>query len=122
MLIIACRCGGYTSVEQQVDANPGSFGYNEVTHQFQVPPPTGRPELTFYASRSTSDTGIQMGPRTVYTGATIGGNPTNLLALGHQTAGENLTLNEGLGFKLSLPLPPLDKLVSTLTFGADYKN
>ena len=35
--------GGYTSVEQQVDANPGSFGYNEITHQFQVPPPTGRP-------------------------------------------------------------------------------
>ena len=44
------------------------------------------------------------------------------MAIGHQTAGENVTLNEGLGFKFSLPLPPLDKLVSTLTLGADYKN
>ena len=113
--------GGYRSVEQQVDANPGSFGYNEITHQFQVPPPTGRPELTLYASRSTSDTGVQMGSPNVITGATPGGNSTNLEAIGSQTAGENVTLNEGLGFKFSLPLPALDKLASTLTFGADYK-
>ena len=110
--------GGYKSVEQQVEASPGSFGYNEITHQFQVPPPTGRPELTLYASRSTSDTGVQMGP--------LGTNSiiinTNLLAVGHQTAGENVTLNEGLGFKLSLPLSAMDKLVSTLSLGADYKN
>jgi hemolysin activation/secretion protein/AraC-like DNA-binding protein len=108
--------GGYNSVEQQVDAHPGSFGYNEITHQFQMPPPTGRPELTLYASRSTSDTGVQMGPRNIIV------NPTNLVSIGHQTAGENVTLNEGLGFKLSLPLPPWDKLVSTLTLGGDYKN
>jgi hemolysin activation/secretion protein len=114
--------GGYNSVEQQVDANPGSFGYNEVTHQFQVPPPTGRPELTLYASRSTSDTGVQLGAPNVIIGATPDGNPTNLVALGHQTAGENVTLNENLGFKFSLPLPALDKLASTFTFGADYKN
>ncbi len=113
--------GGYQSVEQQVDANPGSFGYNEITHQFQMPPPTGRPELTLYASRSTEDTDVQMGPQSVITGASPSGNPTNLVALGTQTAGENVTLNEGLGFKLSLPLPALNRLVSTLTLGADYK-
>jgi len=114
--------GGYNSVEQQVDASPGSFGYNEITHQFQMPPPTGRPELTLYVSRSTSDTGVQMGAPNVIIGATPDGNPTNLVALGHRTAGENVTLNEGLGFKFSLPLPALDKLVSTLTFGADDKH
>ena len=114
--------GGYNSVERQVTANPGSFGYNEVTHQFQMPPPTGRPDLTIYASRSTSDTGVQMGPPSVITGSTPDGNPTNLVALGHRAAGENVTLNEGLGFKLSLPLPALGKLVSTLTFGADDKH
>ena len=113
--------GGYNSVEQQVDANPGSFGYNEITHQFQVPPPTGRPELTLYASRSTSDTGVQMGSPNVIIGATPSGNSTNLEAIGSQTAGENVTLNEGLGFKFSLPLPALDKLASTFSFGADYK-
>ena len=114
--------GGYNSVEQQVGANPGSFGYNEITHQFQMPPPTGRPDLTIYASRSTSDTGVQMGPPSVITGSTPDGNPTNRVALGLRAAGENVTLNEGLGFKLSLPLPALGKLVSTLTFGADDKH
>ena len=107
--------GGYKSVEQQVNANPGSFGYNEITHQFQVPPPTGRPELTLYASRSTSDTGVQMGPPKIIL-------DTNLVSLGHQGAGENVTLNEGLGFRLSLPLPAMGKLVSTLSFGGDYKH
>ena len=114
--------GGYDSVDQQVNANPGSFGYNEITHQFQMPPPTGRPELTLYASRSTSDTDVQLGPPNIVTGAMPGGDPTNLVALGHRTAGENVTLNEGLGFKFSLPLPALDKLVATLTFGADDKH
>jgi hemolysin activation/secretion protein/AraC-like DNA-binding protein len=114
--------GGYNSVRDQVDAHPGNFGYNEITHQFQMPPPTGRPELTFYASRSTSDTGVQLGPPNIVTGATPGGDPTNMVALGHQTAGENVTLTEGLGLKFSLPLPSLDKLVSTLTFGVDDKH
>ena len=54
--------GGYASVQEQVNANPGSFGYNEATHQFNLPPPTGRPELTFFASRAVSDTGVQRGP------------------------------------------------------------
>jgi hemolysin activation/secretion protein/AraC-like DNA-binding protein len=106
--------GHATSVQQQIDNNDGHFGYNEITHQFQMPSPTGRPELTAYASRSTTDTGIQLGPPTIVL-------TTNLLSIGHQTAGENVTLNEGLGFKLSVPLPMLNKVVSTLTFGADYK-
>jgi len=113
--------GGYNSVQEQMDASPGSFGYNEVTHQFQMPPPTGRPDLTLYASRSDSDTGLQLGTPGVVTGADPSGNSTNLLALGHQTAGENTTLNQGLGFKFSLPLPSLGKMVSRLTFGADAK-
>ncbi len=57
--------GTYRSVQQQLDDQPRSFGYNEITHKFILPPPTGRPDLTFYASRSTTDTGIQLGPRTV---------------------------------------------------------
>src|SRR5208282_4603657 len=107
--------GGYNSVEQQVEASPGNFGYNEATHQFNLPPPTGRPELTVYATRSTTDTGVQLGPPSII-------SVTNTLGLGHRTAGENVTLNQGLGFKFSLPLPTLDKLASTLTFGADIKH
>ena len=33
--------GGYNSVQDRMDANPGHFGYDEVTHKFNVPPPTG---------------------------------------------------------------------------------
>jgi hemolysin activation/secretion protein len=54
--------GGYSSVQNQLDSHPGSFGYSEATHQFNLPSPTGRPELTFYASRAVSDTGVQRGP------------------------------------------------------------
>ncbi|MGO8837524.1 MAG: POTRA domain-containing protein [Limisphaerales bacterium] len=107
--------GSYNSVEQQVEASPGNFGYNEATHQFNLPPPTGRPELTVYATRSTTDTGVQLGPPSII-------SVTNTLGLGHRTAGENVTLNQGLGFKFSFPLPTLDKLASTLTFGADIKH
>ena len=38
--------GGYPSVQDQVEARPGSFGYNEATHLFNLPAPAGRPELT----------------------------------------------------------------------------
>ena len=102
------------SVQRQIDDSGGTFGYNEVTHQFQVPPPSGRPELTAYGSRAVSDTGIQFGEPNIVTASP-------LLHLGHRTAGENVTLNESLGFKLSLPLPRLNKIAATLSLGADYK-
>ena len=107
--------GRIQPVQGQIDDSGGHFGYSEITHQFQMPPPSGRPELTVYASRATSDTGIQFGDPNIVT-------TSSLLQLGHQTAGENVTLNEGLGFKLSLPLPPIRQISSTLTFGADYKH
>jgi len=107
--------GGYSSVQNETDSNPGSFGYNEVTHQFNLPPATGRPEVTFYGSRSTSDTGIQLGPPTIVLA-------TNLLSIGHRTAGENITLNEDVGFKLSMPLRILDTIPLTFSFGADLKH
>jgi hemolysin activation/secretion protein len=117
--------GGYNSVQDQVDANPGSFGYSEVTHRFNVPPATGRPELTFYASRSVSDTGVQRGPvgfATPPTNVTFNGVTYIPLSLTTNSAGENLTLNEDLGFKLTVPLPQMTKLAATLSFGADFKH
>jgi hemolysin activation/secretion protein/AraC-like DNA-binding protein len=107
--------GGYNSVEEQVEANPGSFGYSEVTHKFNLPPATGRPELNIYASRSISDTGVQYGPEQQLT------SPTNLLVLTSRDSGENFTLNENVGGRLSLPLPQVFKLSSTLSAGFDFK-
>ena len=106
--------GRAKSVQQQIDDSGGRFGYNEITHQFQVPPPSGRPELTTYGSRATSDTGIQLGAPGIV-------SVSPLLQLGHRTAGENVTLNEGLGFKLSLPLPPVNNITTIFSLGLDFK-
>jgi hemolysin activation/secretion protein/AraC-like DNA-binding protein len=116
--------GGYSSVQEQVDAHPGSFGYSEVTHRFNLPSATGRPELTVYASRSTSDTGVQRGPQDFLadeTATNSSGDIFHPLSIVTNSAGDNVTLNEDLGAKLTLPLPQLGKITASLSFGADFK-
>jgi hemolysin activation/secretion protein/AraC-like DNA-binding protein len=117
--------GDYNSVQDRMDANPGHFGYDEVTHKFNVPPATGRPELTLYATRSVSDTGVQRGPKNFLVD-TLATNSSGViyhpLSISTNSAGQNLTLNEGLGLKLSLPLPQMGSLSANLSFGADYKH
>jgi hemolysin activation/secretion protein/AraC-like DNA-binding protein len=108
--------GKYTSVQRQVDDNPSNFGYDEATHQFRVPPATGRPEATFYASRSVSDTGINF-PPLVPVGVTPNPNFTILT----NNSGDVVTLNEDLGARFSMPLPLLTRINWTLSFGLDYK-
>ncbi|MBW8864063.1 MAG: helix-turn-helix domain-containing protein [Verrucomicrobia bacterium] len=85
--------GRQQSVQQQIDESNGRFGYNESTHQFQMPPPSGRPDLTFYGSRAVSDTGVLVDPITP-----INVSPNTFL--GQQAVSENVSLNEGLGYKL----------------------
>jgi hemolysin activation/secretion protein/AraC-like DNA-binding protein len=103
------------SVQRQVEANPSSFGYNEVTHQFNLPPPTDQPTLTFFASRATTDSGVQLGKLTPVVS-------TPLLTIDSQNSGENISLNDGLGASLSLPLPQIANVSSTLTFGLNFKH
>jgi hemolysin activation/secretion protein/AraC-like DNA-binding protein len=107
---------GVSSVEHQVESSPASFGYNEVTHKFNLPPATGQPSLNFYASRSTSETGVQYGPSSVVT------NVPNVLTILSQNSGDNLTLNEGIGGQLSVPLPEFAGISSVLLLGLDYKD
>ncbi|MFZ1073411.1 MAG: helix-turn-helix domain-containing protein [Verrucomicrobiia bacterium] len=106
--------GHVTSVQEQIDANPGQFGYDEVTHKFNLPPATGQPELTLYASRAVSDTGVLPGQQTLVTN-------TPLLTIYQQNPGENITLNEGIGTRFSTPLPQLQNLSSTFSIGVDFK-
>jgi hemolysin activation/secretion protein len=115
--------GRATSVQEQIEANPGRFGYNEVTHQFNLPPASGRPELTLYASRAITDTGVQRGPRDflVDTLATNNGALFHPLSITTNSAGQNVTLNEDLGLRLSLPLPQIGNVSATLSLGADFK-
>jgi hemolysin activation/secretion protein/AraC-like DNA-binding protein len=106
--------GPVVDVESQVDSSLGKFGYSEITHQFSLPPPSGRPELNVYASRSISDTGIKNSPLTSITN-------TPLFSIDQQQAGENITLNQGFGGKFTLPLPPLGNMASSVSFGMDLK-
>jgi hemolysin activation/secretion protein/AraC-like DNA-binding protein len=106
---------GAQSVQEQVDTSDGHFGYNEVTHQFQMPPPTGRPELTLYASRSLTDTGVQINNLTNVVN-------TPLVSIVSYDSGQNVTLNEDVGAKISWPLPRIENVSSTLLFGVDLKH
>lgn len=118
--------GGYHSVQNQLDANPGAFGYNEVNHRFNLPPATGRAELTLYASRSVTDTSIQNGPSGSLSTAGVfytnsAGQVYTPLSYTTNASGQNITLNENAGVRLSFPLPPIRRLASTFSFGLDLK-
>ena len=116
--------GRADSVQRQIDESHGRFGYDEVTHRFNPPPATGRPELTFYASRSVDDTGIQRGPvgyANQPVTVTNNGRVFVPLAITTNSAGQNITVNENLGLKLSMPLPQLGRLSSTFSVGVDFK-
>ncbi len=101
-------------VQAELNNNPRSFGYNEATHQFNLPPPSGSSEFNLFASRSTSDTGVLWGKRENKI-------TTPLLTLDSQDSGENITLTEGIGGKFSFPLPALENISSTFSIGLDFK-
>ena len=97
------------------DQQPVSFGYDEVTHKFNLPPPTGKPDLIFYASRSVSDTPVTYGPLgTVFS--------TNSIIVTKQSASRDLTFNNDAGTKLTIPLRVFAGIHSSISAGFDYKS
>jgi hemolysin activation/secretion protein len=108
--------GNPEPVENAVANNPGSFGYNEATRQFNLPPPTGQSELTLYASRATIDTGLEN------LGSQMLGTPgTNTDTFISQNVQQDITINEATGFRLTKPLPEVSGIRSMLSGGLDYK-
>ncbi len=105
--------GSRKSLPAEVDANPGRFGYDEASHQFRLPPSSGRPELSFFASRSTTDTGVKLTPI-----KTVSPPP---IALYSHDSGQDLSTTESAGFRMTLPLREFQRIKSTLTLGADLK-
>lgn len=106
--------GNPSPLQAQIEENPLNFGYNEATHKFRVPPTIARPSLTVYASRAVVDTGAKFQARTLITN-------TATTKLESQDSGENLVLNEGLGARLSWPLPQIGNVKPVLSFGLDFK-
>jgi len=116
--------GNPSSMEDALESSPGSFGYDEATHKFNLPPASGQPELNFFASRSTIDTGVTTGPlKTLFTTKTTNEDDTvvtnsQLRTLEPQ---QDITINNDVGGRLTIPLPASSDFHSSLSAGVDYK-
>ncbi|MGD0085815.1 MAG: POTRA domain-containing protein [Verrucomicrobiota bacterium] len=107
--------GNPAPIEDLVANNPGSFGYSEATRKFNLPPPTGQPELTFFGSRATIDPGL-----TTLLTQTItpsGQNPS----IAEHDVEESPSINEDIGGHLNLPLPASENFQSGFSGGLDFK-
>jgi hemolysin activation/secretion protein len=103
------------SIEDIVNANPGSFGYDEATRKFNLPPASGRPDVTFFANRSTIDTGVQtLSSTNIY-------NEPGVETITQTTLQQDLTVNNDLGARLSAPLPATQIIHPDISAGLDYK-
>jgi hemolysin activation/secretion protein len=99
---------------EKLDQQPPTFGYDEITHQFNLPPPSGHPDLTLYASRSASATPVRYGPLAVIF--------TNELAgIRSQSSEQTFTYDNNAGAKLSYPLPVVAGVRSAFSLGLDFK-
>ena len=106
--------GNPEALADVVANNSDSFGYNEATRKFNLPPTSGRPALTAYASRSTIDTGLL-----TLSDTTVLQNPVRTLSL--QTVQQDTTVNENLGFRLNKSVSADGNLRSAFSGGMDYK-
>lgn len=108
--------GAPRAIEDVIGSQPGTFGYNEATRKFNLPPPSGQSELNIYASRAAIDTGRQT------TLATNIVNVPGVRQLREQDSQQDITVNEVLGFRLTEPFTASDSIVSTLSGGLDFKH
>lgn len=102
------------SLRNTYEQMPANFGYDEATHRFNLPALSGYPELIFYASRSTTDTGSRFGPVSTIT-------DTSTLLVTSVTSERDPTASDDLGARLILPLPQWHGVQSSLSAGFDFK-
>ncbi len=106
--------GNPPALADVVAAQPGGFGYSEATRKFNLPPPSGRPELNIFASGSTVDTGLNP----IFNGTIYNTNGNSLYRKDVQ---QDLTVNNSIGGRLTFPLESSDQMQSSFSFGPDYK-
>ncbi len=106
--------GEAAPVEKQIGASAGRFGYDEATRQFRLPPAGARPDLTFFASGSSSDTGVKFGRQNLV-------SQTPLLTIVSQDSGQNLTINNSAGGRFNFPVTLSDNRRLSFSAGLDAK-
>ncbi len=127
--LIASYSGFYrmplSSLRAQEPAQPltsSSFGYDEATHRFRPPAMAGPgPELVMYASRSVSDTGLQLQSQTLDPSDAAVQKAGGGLQISDSRFSQTLTFNEDIGFRLNQGLKGIDGIDSSLSYGLDYK-
>ena len=103
-------------IDQIIESQPGTFGYNEATRKFNLPPPSGLPEINFYASRAVIDTGVQ----NLFSTNLV--DVPGVRRLTEQDSQQDITINEVLGFRYTQPFATSDALISSLSGGLDFKH
>jgi hemolysin activation/secretion protein len=96
------------------ERQPADFGYDYVTHKFDLPPATGKPELTFYASRSASETPVAYGPQNYDL-------QTADVVIVTNSNERSVSFNENIGSKLVIPVKQFANTRSSFTLGMDFK-
>jgi hemolysin activation/secretion protein len=105
--------GNPVPIEGLVANSPGNFGYDEATHKFNLPAPTGQPELTVFASRSTIDTGIEnLGSQNL---------STNSISVVQYNTQQSLTVNQDVGGRVNFPFVTPASVQLNLSGGLDFK-
>ena len=107
--------GGGAGLRENYDQKPVTFGYDEINHNFNLPPPSGHPDLTIYGSHSSSDTSLQYGQVKTITN-------TPIADISQQDVTHSPTINDNIGAKLTFPLPQFAGITSALSLGADWKS
>ena len=95
-------------------AQPGSFGYDEATRKFNLPPASGQPDVTFFASRSTIDTGLQtLSSSVLY-------DVPGVRTITQSTVQEDFTITSDTAARLSTPLNATSDFHSEASGGLDF--
>lgn len=107
--------GNPQAIQDIVANSTGNFGYDEATRKFNLPPPTGRPDFTLFASRSSIDTGAA----TVFSEqvTTPGSNPS----ISRRDVVHSPTGNQDIGGHFDFPLVTPGNLQSSFSGGLDFK-
>ena len=116
--------GSPASLADLIASKPGTFGYDEATRKFNLPPASGLPELNFFASRSTIDTGVTTsGGKTLFATSVTNADQTIVTISTFVTdkSQQDLTINNDLRFCLTIPLPASGDFHSALSGGLDFK-
>jgi len=107
--------GNPESVESAIAVKPGSFGFDEATRRFRLPPASGRPEMNFYASRSTIDTGLlTLSDRVLQ-------DIPGVISVREQDVQQDLTITENVGSRLSVPVAAGTNFQTITSVGMDFK-